>query len=66
MFTDTLLAGTTSQHGHKFAQVFAASYGWSRIIPITQTSVSLFAPVRLFRHEGVPTEMILAVREHSN
>ena len=27
MFTDTLLAGTASQRGHKFAQVFATSYG---------------------------------------
>ena len=27
MFTDTLLSGTASQHGHKFAQVFATSYG---------------------------------------
>ena len=27
LFTDTLLAGTASQRGHKFAQVFATSYG---------------------------------------
>ena len=57
--SQTLLSGTTSQRGHKFAQVFATSYGWSRNIPITKKSDSLFALDRLFRHEGVPPEMIL-------
>ena len=33
LFTDTLLAGTTSQRSHKFAQVFATSYGWSHLSP---------------------------------
>ena len=50
MFTDTLLAGTTSQHGHKFAQVFATSYGWSRTIPMTKKSDAQLALDRLFRH----------------
>ena len=36
MFTDTLIAGTASQHGHKFAQVVATSYGWSGTIPMTK------------------------------
>ena len=59
MFTDTLLAGTASQRGHKFAQVFATSYGWSRTIPMTKKSDAPFALDRLFRHEGVPPEMIM-------
>ena len=53
MFTNTLLAGTTSQRGHKFAQVFVASYGWSRTIPMTNKSDAHFTLDRLFRHEGV-------------
>ena len=53
MFTDTLLAGTASQRGHKFAQLFATSYGWSRTIPMTKKSDASFALDRLFRHEGV-------------
>ena len=44
MFTDTLLAGTTSQRGHKFAQVFATSYGWSRTIPMTKKSDAPLCP----------------------
>ena len=35
LFTDTLLAGTASQRGHKLAQLFATSYGWSCTIPMT-------------------------------
>ena len=59
MFTDTLLSGTASQRGHKYAQVFATSYGWSRTIPMTKKSDSPFALDRLFRHEGVPPEIIM-------
>ena len=59
LFTYTFLAGTASQRGHKFAQVFATSYGWSRTIPMTKKSEATFAPDRLFRHEGVPPEMIM-------
>ena len=59
MFTDTLLASTASQRGHKFAQVFATSYGWSRTIPMTKKSDSPFSLDRLFRHKGVPPEMIM-------
>ena len=59
MFTDKLLAGTASQRGHDFAQVFATSYGWSCTIPVTKKSDAPFALGRLFRHVGVPPEMIL-------
>ena len=59
LFTDTLLAGTASQRGQNFAQVFATSYGWSRTIPMTKKSDAPFALERLFRHEGVPPEMIM-------
>ena len=59
MFTHTLIAGTTSQRGHKFVQVFATSYGCSRTIPITKKSDSHFALDRQFINEGVPPEMIM-------
>ena len=66
MFTDALLAGTVSQRGYKFAQVFATSYGWSRTIPMTKKSDSPFALYRLFRHEGVPPEMIMDGSKEQN
>ena len=59
LFTDTLLAGTASQRGHNFSQVFATSYGWSRTIPMTKKSDAPFVLDRLFRHEGVPPEIIM-------
>ena len=66
LFTDTLLAGTTSQRGHKFAHVFATSYGWSRTIPMTKKSETPFALVSLFRHDGFPPEMIMDGSKEQN
>ena len=66
LFTDTLRAGTASQRGHKFAQVFVTSYGWSRTIPMTKKSDAPFALDRLFRHEGVPPEMIMDGSKEQN
>ena len=66
LFTDTLLAGTTSQLGHKFAQVFATSYGWYRTITMTKKSDTPFSLDSLFRHEGVPLEMIMDGSKEQN
>ena len=64
--TDTLLSGTASQHGHKFAQVFATSYGCSRNIPMTKKRDAPFALGRLFRHEGAPPEIIIDGSKEQN
>ena len=66
MFTDTLLAGTTSQRGQKFAQVFAKSYEKSSTIPMKKKSDANFSLDRLFRHEGVPPEIIMDVSKEQN
>ena len=66
MFTDTLLAGTTSQRGLTFVQVFTTSYGWSRTISMKNKSDAPFALDRLFRHEGVPPEMIMDGSKEQN
>ena len=66
MFTDTLLAGTASHRGHKFAQVFATSYGWSRTIPMTKKIEAPFTLDCLFKHEGVPLEMIMDGSKEKN
>ena len=66
MFTDTLLAGTASQRGHKFAQVFSTSYGWYRTIPMTKKSDAPFDIDRLFIHEVVPPEMIMDGSKEQN
>ena len=66
MFTDILLAGTASQRDHKFAQVLATYYGWSCTIPMTKKSDGPFALDHLFRHEGVPPEMIMDGSKEQN
>ena len=66
MFTDTLLAGTASQRGHKFVLMFATSYGWYRTITMTKKSDAPFALDRLFRHEGVPPEKIMDISKEKN
>ena len=66
MFTDALLAGTTSQRGHKFAQVFATSYGWSCTIHMKRKIDAPFALDCLFRHEGVPPESIMDGSKEQN
>ena len=66
MFTDTLLSGTASQRSHKFVQVFATSYGWSRTIPMTKKSDASFVLDRMFRYEGVPPEMIMDGSKEQN
>ena len=66
MFTDTLLAGTASQSGHKFAQVFATSYCWYHTIPMTNKSDSPLTLDRLFRYEGVPPETIMDGSKEQN
>ena len=66
LFNDTLFAGTASQRGHKFAQVFATSYGWSRNIPMTKKSDAPFALDRLFRHEEFPPGMIMDGSKEQN
>ena len=66
MFTDTFLAGTASQRGRNFAQVFATSYGWSCTISMTKKSEAPFALDRLFRHEGFPPEFIMDGSKEQN
>ena len=58
--------GTASQLGHKFAQVFATSYGWSCTIHMTKKSDAPFALDCLFRHEVFPHEMIMDSSKEQN
>ena len=54
------------QRGHKFSQVFVTSYGWSRTIPMTKKRDAPFALDHLFRHKGVPPEMIMNGSKEKN
>jgi hypothetical protein len=59
VFSDTLIAGTTSKHGNKYAQVYATSFGWAPVHPMTKKSDTHDALSLLFHWDGVPPTMIL-------
>ena len=59
MFGDTLIAGTTSLQGNKYAEVFATSFGWSRAFPMQHKSDAHEALSLLFQRDGVPPACIV-------
>jgi len=58
VFTDTLIAGTTSKRGNKYAQVYATSFGWARAHPMTKKSETHDTLSLVFHRDGVPPTMI--------
>ncbi len=59
VFGDTLIAGTTSLQGNKYAEVFATSFGWSRAFPMQHKSDAHEALSLLFQRDGVPPACIV-------
>jgi len=58
-FTDTLVSGTTSRRGHKYAQVYSTSFGWSRAYPLTRKGDAHQTLSLLFQRDGIPPAMIM-------
>jgi hypothetical protein len=58
VFTDTLIAGTTSKRGKKYAQVYATSFGWAWVHPMTKKSKTHDTLSLMFHWIGVPPTMI--------
>ena len=58
-FTDTLVAGTPSKQGHKYAQVYCMSFGWTCAHPMKCKGEAHETLSLLFHHDGVPLVMIL-------
>ena len=59
VFSDTLIAGTTSKRGNKYAQIYATSFGWARAFPMTKKSETHETLSLMFHRDGVPPTMIL-------
>ena len=59
LFTDTLIAGTTSKHGNKNTQVFNARNGWTRAYPMARKGEAHEALSLLFHRDGVPPVMVV-------
>jgi hypothetical protein len=59
VFGNTMFAGTESKNGYKCCQVFATNFGWARSHPLTRKGEAHEALSLMFKHDGVPPEMIL-------
>jgi hypothetical protein len=58
-FTDTLIAGTTSKQGNKYAQAYCTSFGWTRAHPMKRKGDAHETLSLLFHRDGVPPVMIM-------
>jgi hypothetical protein len=59
IFADTMIAGTPSRQGNKYAQAYTTSFGWSRCYPIRRKGDAHNTLSTLFNCKGVPLIMIL-------
>ena len=58
-FTDTLIAGTPSKQGNKYAQAYCTSFGWTRVHPMKRKGDAHETLSLLFHRDGVPPVMIM-------
>ena len=59
VFTDTLKAGTVSERGNKYAQVYCTSYGWSRAHPMKTKGEAHETLSLVFSRDGVPPKIVM-------
>ena len=59
VFGDTLIAGTVSKRGNKYAEVFTTSFGWTRVFPMKKKSEAHEGLSLLFQRDGVPPACIV-------
>ena len=58
VFGDTLLAGTKSKRGNKYAEKFVTKFGWSHAFPMAKKGDAHEALYLLFQRDGVPPKMV--------
>ena len=54
LFTDTLVAGTVSNCGNKYFQLFGTCFGWTRSYPMAAKFQAHEALSLIFKRDGVP------------
>ena len=59
MFADTLISGTVSKRGNKYAEIFATDFGWARAYPMKRKGEAHEALSLLFQRTGVPDNLIV-------
>ena len=58
-FSDTLIAGSVSKCGKKYAQMYRAYFSWERDFPMSKTGYTHETLPLLFKRDGVPPEIIV-------
>ena len=59
LFTDKLIAGTTSKRGNKYSQVYGTSFRWARAHPMKFKREAHRTLSVMFKRDGVPQEMVI-------
>ena len=59
VFSDTILSGTASKRGNKYAKVFATDFGWARAYPMKTKGDAHEALLLLFQRTGVLDHLIV-------
>ena len=59
VFADTLISGTVSKRGNKYAEIFATDFGWARAYPMKRKGEAHEALSLLFQRTGVPDNLIV-------
>jgi len=59
VFADTLISGTVSKRGNKYAEIFATDFGWARAYPMKRKGEAHEALSLLFQRTGVPENLIV-------
>ena len=59
MVADTLISGTVSMRGNKYAEIFATDFGWASAYPMKRKSEAHEALSLLFQRTGVPDNLIV-------
>ena len=59
VFGDTLVVGTTSKRGNKYAELFTTNFGWTRAFTMERKSKAHEALSLIFQRDGVLPWMIV-------
>ena len=59
LFSDTLISGSVTKHGNKYAQMYGASFGWAQAFTMAQKGDTHETLSLLFKPDGVPSKIIV-------
>ena len=58
-FSDTLIAGSVSKRGKKYAQIYGASFGWAQVFTMAKKGNTHETLSLIFERDGAPPKLIV-------